>query len=505
MSTHPRPNLTPAPRRGNRALPAVLALIILAVPWMIAATCPFIHPDDPEYFSRNPHVLTGITLANVRWAFSNVDVHLYHPLTWLSLMLDATLWGTGPVGCHITNILLHVASTLLLFHFLRTTTGGVGRAFLVAALFSIHPLRVESVAWVTERKDVLSIFLGMLTLCAYARYAMSSRPRWYLAALLLAAASLLAKATLITLPALLLLLDIWPLNRLANCRWPRLLLEKIPFALLSAAMIVVTALALKYTHTDISHMIPLAQRLANALLSCALYLRDTFYFGGLSLFYPYRAVPAEDTLLAGGLLILLTAVAVWAAFKFPRQGRPALIGWLWFLGTLTPALGLIQSGQQSRADRFTYFPSIGLFIALVWPWPGRLFVKPTRARLRNLAIGFILCLLAGYTSLQLILWRNPLTLYLAGIDHTKNNWYLLGRAGDACRQLGAYDRAEGYYRQALALQPDDGPNHNNYASLLALLHRDAEALAEFRRAHEYAPYEAEIQANYERALRQLQP
>jgi protein O-mannosyl-transferase len=497
------PDLPLAAPPRNHPLRAFLGLILLSLPWTIALSCPFIHLDDPMYVFNNPHVLTGLSHDNIRWAFTNVDTSFYLPLTWLSLMLDATLFGVGPFGFHLTNVLLHVASTLLLFQFLRTATGSLGRAFLVAALFSIHPLRVESVAWVTERKDALFLFFGMLALCAYARYARTAQPGWYVATLLLTAASLLAKATLMTFPALLLLLDFWPLRRTATVRWPRLLLEKIPFALLSAAMIIVTSTALKMTHGAIS--LPLDQRLANALLSCFLYLRDTFYFGGLSILYPLHLVSVSDAIPAALVLLLLTAAVVIIAVKLPSHGRPALVGWLWFLGTLAPALGFIQSGAQSRGDRFTYFPSIGLFIALIYPWPDRLVNAPARAFYRNIAVGAAIFLCVAYTCLQLSLWRSPAYLYLAGAERTANNWVLLTNAGDALQQQGDLEKAEKAYLASLQINPGFPQTHNNYAMLLVTQRRNAEALEQFRRSLELNPTDPQARANYQHALEVLKP
>jgi tetratricopeptide (TPR) repeat protein len=307
------------------------------------------------------------------------------------------------------------------------------------------------------------------------------------------------------LPAVLLLLDFWPLQRTATIRWPRLLLEKVPFALLAAAMALVTRNAILTTHGGNSDVIPWSYGLANTLLSCAFYLRDTFYFGGLSVFYPLRYISAEDVIFSALLLLSLSALAVVAAVKFPRYGRPALVGWLWFLITLAPQSGLIQSGYQSRADRFTYLPAIGLFMALVYLWPARLFSPGARAFYRNLILATLLFLCTAYTCLQLSLWRKPLALYLAGVDRTTNNWFLLTCVGNAYTDQGDFEKAEQAYQASLELMPPFFQTHYNYAVLLEMQHRDAEALEHFRRAHELAPFNPQIENAYNHALRTRQP
>ncbi|HEY4330766.1 MAG TPA: hypothetical protein VGN88_13580 [Phycisphaerae bacterium] len=508
---HPKPAapaLTPLPATSRRTdFFGIVALLLLALPWWIAATCPLIHLDDGEYVTRNAHVLGGISTANLHWAFANVDLNLWQPLTWVSLMLDVTLFGPGPLGFHITNILLHLANMLLLYAFLRLLLVTPARSFLIAALWAMHPLRVESVAWVTERKDVLSGFFGLLALCAYIKYARRPRFVWYMPVLIFMALSLLAKATLITLPALLLLLDFWPLARFTGNKTARFqrwfpLLEKLPLACLSIAMVVITFFALTSAHAAVSQAaLPISQRAANIFFSYLLYLRDMFYFGRLSIYYPFQWVTADEALFAVSLFVIMTTALIWAAIKSPHRFKPVLFGWLWFVIALLPASGILQSGGQARADRFTYIPSIGLAIAFVTLCPTEWFTAP-RTRLGFAAATMILIALTAYTSLQLALWRDPLALYLDGIAHTQNNAQLFARAGDALAQSGSLDNAEEYYRHSLSINPNDGQTHNNLGSLYAKEHRFPEALREFGVADQLEPWDAVIDGNYRRMMRE---
>ena len=496
----PRPAQNASPRKYD--LFALAILLFVTLPWWLALKCPFILVDDP-YYTRQSDVFSGLTAHTFITAFTNTIGNFWLPLTSLSLKLDATLFGTGPLGFHLTNILLHIANTVLAYFFLRLATHKPGRSLLVAALFSMHPLRVESVAWVTERKDVLSGFFGLLALVTYVSYAKSTLPmtrwKWYTFTCLFYILSLLAKPILVTFPFVLLLIDTWPLQRWKHAGWRTLLLEKVPIALCAAAVSAITMLILArdqlLTQTTI---LPLSSRLANAAISYLLYLRDTFYFQDLAIFYPgLRAYPIP--LVAGGILLLVTvtALAIRLCRRAPESGLPLLIGWLWFLGMLVPNIGLVQSGLQSRADRFTYFPSIGLFIALVWLWPDNWFTTSKAKVYATLLGGSAVAVLTLYTALRIELWTDPLALYVSAVAHTENNGWMESFVAKELDERGDLAEAENWYRISLGHAPDMFQTHAHYGELLGRQRRFAEALTQFAAAHALAPQNPDIQRQYD--------
>jgi tetratricopeptide (TPR) repeat protein len=478
-------------------------LLILAVtlPWWIAVGFPFIHIDDPRYVSQNGVVLSGLNRASIPWALTTWMGDFWLPMTWLSLLLDATLFGRGPAGFHATNVALHVASAMLVFAVLRELTASRGRSLLVALLFAMHPLRVESVAWVTERKDVLSALFGLLAMLAYVRFVRTSQWWRYILACGCFALSLMSKPMLVTLPFLLLLLDFWPLDRIRRQTIARIVLEKIPFLILAAAISVLTY-HIQSTRGVIRSEDPLLFRLQNAALSLALYLRNTFYFGDLSVYYPkLKTIPPEQSVGAILLIAAITISLAWLAWK-KAKARPLLVGWLWFCGTLVPTLGILQSGEQSRADRFTYFPAIGLLLALVWAWPAQWLAAPD-TRSRNALAAVLVAVVAVSMTVRLLLWQDPLQLYLDGLAHTHDNWYLETMAGQAFRERRMLPEALAHFTREAELSPFPGPAWNNVGSVLAQMGRLPEAVAAFRKAHELDPHDELFASNYNRSLRDL--
>ena len=362
------PVSVPPSKKQENFVALALVLVVVAI-YGQTLGYPFIAFDDPGYVYHNAHVRAGLSWAGARWAFTTFEQSNWHPLTWLSLLLDARLYGPNAGGFHLTNLLLHAANTLLLFGWLRRTTAALWPAAACAFLFAAHPLHVESVAWVTERKDVLSTFFFLLTLLAYRRYVQGEPGRWrfYWLTLALYALGLMAKPMLVTLPPLLLLLDYWPLGRFTpetwRARWPRLLVEKLPFAVLMAASCVVTYQAQRGQAVVSLARLPTGLRLASAVLGVGTYLQKTAWPVGLGVFYPYWDGVAPGRLAGWTLaLVVLTAGALWR-----WRTQPSLaVGWLWFVGTLVPVIGLVQVGSQAVADRYLYVPHIGLFIALCW-------------------------------------------------------------------------------------------------------------------------------------------
>jgi tetratricopeptide (TPR) repeat protein len=454
---------------------------------------PFLNCDDQVYVYKNPHVLGGLTRENAAWAFTTFHAANWHPLTWLSLQLDATLFGADrAAGFHLTNVLLHAANAVLLFLALRGMTGALWRSALAAALFGLHPLRVESVAWIAERKDVLSGLFGMLALCAYAGYARRPGPGRYAlvsAALLL---GLLAKPMLVTLPFVLLLLDYWPLRRTAASRppdspdpgtslasVPRLVLEKAPLFLLAAASCAVTLVAQARGGAVRSlEVVPLPDRVAGALTAYVAYLGQTIWPVDLAPFYPLRRVPllSAEALGCAALLAAVTALCLWGWRRWPYLP----VGWFWYLGTLVPVVGLVQVGIQARADRYTYLPSVGLFLAGVWGAAdllGRL-PAPARALRAALAAAAVLLCAAG-TRAQLDYWSDNVRLWEHTLDVTGPvNAPAQCGLGDALIDAGRPADAIPHLEVSCRVMPDLARHHLLLGQALAAVGRDPEAAEE---------------------------
>lgn len=469
----------------------------------------FVNYDDPGYVTENPYVQRGLTLANLRWALASGAAANWHPLTWLSHMADCTLFGLQPAGHHLTSVLLHACNAGLLFLGLHRMTRATGRSFLVALLFGVHPLRVESVVWVAERKDVLSGLFFLLTILAYAQYLRTSRVpgrksrRYYVAAVGAFALGLMSKPMLVTLPCVLLLLDWWPLQRFAPAATAasssparvmrELAWEKTPFFLLAAASSVVTY-AVQQSHGAVVqvHAISLGDRTANMLVSYFRYLAKAVWPADLALPYPYPPHwPGPMVLLAGAGLALGTGGAV----ALRRRHPYLLTGWLWFLGTLVPVIGLVQVGAQAMADRYTYLPLVGLLVMLVWglnEWGKR--GRHTRWAL-PVAGGVAALLCALRTQRQISYWKDSESLSRHAIAVTRNNAVALENLGRALGEKGQVDEAIEQYRAALRLNPQDGIAYNGLAVML-MEKRDFEAAAnQLRTALELNPDDAFAHGN----------
>jgi tetratricopeptide (TPR) repeat protein len=408
----------------------------------------FVQYDDQNYVSGNPIVLKGLTSESVAWAFSALHASNWHPLTWLSHMLDVEMFGTDPSGHHAVNLLFHVLNSVLLFAVLCQATGEPWKSVFVAALFAVHPLHVESVAWVAERKDVLSTFFWMLTMWAYSRYAVRPRTSVYLLALLFFALGLLAKPMLVTLPFVLLLMDYWPLGRMARPVLPeaagrsgdtsiglrRILLEKVPFLLLSAGSCVMTLLAQSRARNVASMLFPLGARVSNAVVAYARYIGKTLYPSSLAIFYPHplHTLPAWE--VAGALLLL--AAASWVAVRYRGRMPFLAVGWFWYLGTLVPVIGIVQVGEQAVADRYTYVPLIGIFLMLSWGAGelARRFRIPWQAVAAS--GGALVLLLAALTWNQVRHWKDSVSLFRHAVEVTENNPRMMHALGIALESRG---------------------------------------------------------------------
>jgi len=489
---------------------AVLALVTLTLYWQ-ATHHDFINYDDDEYVTSNIHVQNGLTVENITWAFLHPVSANWHPVTMLSHMLDCQVYGLKPWGHHLTSLMLHVFNTVLVFLLLRRITGALWRSALVAALFAWHPLHVESVAWVAERKDVLSGFFGLLTLFFYIRFAQSetqnskSKIQYYLISLFFFALGLMSKAMLVTWPFIMLLLDYWPLRRfeLSTLHSPlstvlRLVREKIPFFALAAAAIVVTLVAQSGAILSAENM-PLGARVGNALISYCRYLGKMFWPTDLAIFYPHhRYRPLDEVFLA---VLFLAGISV-LLFVMRRRSPFLLMGWLWFVGTLVPVIGLVQVGGQAMADRYTYLPSLGLFILTIWG--AHELARRWRYHVIMLSVAgsavVILCL--GATRQQLGYWQDSETLFGHALAVTEDNYVAHNNLGLALEKKGQTDEAVRQYQEALRLTPGFAEAHNNLGIALQNQGQIDEAMTQFQEALRLEPDNAEIHNNLGAALNQ---
>jgi hypothetical protein len=407
------PRSQSSPGSGHLRLSLCLAAVTLAL-YLPVFSHSFIDYDDTDYVLDNPHVTSGLSLANVAWAFRTGHSANWHPLTWASHMLDCQLFGVRPGPQHLVNAALHAGNSVLLYLALAFMTGQPWRSFFVAALFAWHPLHVESVAWIAERKDVLSTAFEFLTLLAYNSYVRRRGLLRYLLVALSFAFGLTAKPMLVTLPCVLLLLDYWPLNRMGSARqFGRLLLEKLPLFGLSAAACAITMLAQRASGAFVSvNSLPLLSRVENAILSYFRYLGKTFWPKGLMLPYMFDLDANIAVVVIAGLgLVALTVGAVWLGRRFPNVP----VGWFWYVGTLVPVIGLLQVGIQSMADRYTYVPSVGVFILIAWGSGDALKRIGTPPKLTASLAAAALAACLVLTTLQLRFWQNSETLFFHSI------------------------------------------------------------------------------------------
>ena len=414
----------------------------------------FLDLDDPDYVTQNNHVHTGLTWAGIRWAFTSTDAGNWHPLTWLSHTLDWQFFGNNPRGHHATNVFLHALNAMLAFLALRKLTSAFWLSAASAALFAWHPLRVESVAWIAERKDVLSGFFFFLTLLAYTHYVEKQKARnpkfkiFYGLTILFFAFGLMSKPMLVTVPFLLLLLDFWPLQRFNYLTIKRLLIEKIPFFLMSATVCIITYHAQKSGGAIVENL-SFGVRLENAAVSIAGYLGKFFWPFNLAVAYPLPDHPPIATVAASTfLLVTITAAAIWQWHL-----RPWLFtGWFWFLGMLVPVIGLVQAGDQAMADRYTYLPVLGLQFALLWTFHElALSMKIERSASVIAAVVLIAC--ATRTWNQEAVWKNSQTLYEHALAVTENNYLAESNLGTTLFNEQNFPGAEQHFHRAIAINP----------------------------------------------------
>ena len=514
----------------------LLALLTIALYWPTTGH-DFINFDDPNYVTANPHILGGLTWENVGWALTTMYFGLWHPLTWISHMLDCQCFGLRPGGHHLSGLLLHAANTVLLFVVLHRMTGARWRSAVVAALFAQHPLHVESVAWVSERKDVLSTFFVMLTLWAYHRYTRGLRQKaegrmqkpvalntqhgtrdtlhasrftphaflFYLLSLCFFALGLMSKPMIVTLPVILLLLDYWPLKRIelaALVSRPRLaaglLVEKLPFVGLALLTSVITIHAAKGVGSLPSAAeCPLPNRMANVALSYADYCLHVFWPGNLAIYYPFP--PTFSVWSVAGVVLLLFAISV-AAVCMARRWPYVVVGWLWYLVTLLPVIGLIQLAAYSHADRYTYVPLIGVFLGLTWGAYDLTRAWRHQALALSLAGAAAIFLCLGFTQQQIGYWKDSETLFRHALAVTKDNWMAHNNLGNALDKKGQIDEAIWHYQEALRLHPEYALAHNNLGKALGGQGQTDEAIRHFRETIRLKPDHADAHCNLGVAL-----
>jgi protein O-mannosyl-transferase len=483
--------------RNQRLVTACICACLFVLTWVVFAQTlryDFVNYDDPRYVYQNTKITNGISFANVAWAFSHIHSENWHPLTTITHMLDCQVHGLNAGWHHFTNVLLHSVAVVLLFVALERMTGALWRSAFVSAVFAGHPLHVESVAWIAERKDVLSAFFFMLTLLAYLHYTRAPSIGRYLTVALGVVLGLMSKPMLVTLPFVLLLLDYWPLRRFeadrsnAGRQVLQLLLEKIPLIALSAVSSIVTFLAQRGA-IGWTEQLPVSSRISNALVAYVIYIRQMFWPARLAVFYlhPENRLPALEISLAFILLVGITA----AAFVFRKKAPYFITGWLWYLGMLVPVIGLVQVGWQGHADRYTYLPQIGLYVAVTWA-----VTDLTRSwRFQRMALGVAGLIVVGALSwrgwLQTSYWRDSETLFTHALAVTSNNDVALNNLGIIFLEKGQLDDAISKLQAAIDLRPENAPAHDNLAKALLKKGQVAEAMVHYRKFLEIEPENVE--------------
>jgi len=490
---------------------AGLALITFAVYWPITGHG-FVNYDDDNYILENTHVTSGLTAANIKWAFTSGEASNWHPLTWISHMADCQLFGLNAGGHHLVDLLFHIADTLLLFIWLKSLTNTFWRSAFVAAAFAWHPMHVESVAWASERKDVLSAFFWMLTLLEWSSYAKEKKLSGYFLALFFFACGLMSKPMVVTLPCVLLLLDFWPFGRFpiapepaeergntstrlrfastrqALQRLPKLIAEKIPFFILSFAGSVVTFLVQK--HGNAVWKPPLLTHIENIFLAYYSYVEKVFWPTDLVVIYPFqRHLPLLPAIGAALLLVIWTALFLHRA----RQNPYLIFGWLWFVGTLVPAIGIVQVGAASMADRYTYLPSIGFFIFIAWGANDLLKNLPRWKNYLPIVASVALVGMLGVTSIQINYWHDNVKLFYHAVERTKDNYIAESALGKSFEAVGDYARALICLSNSVTLESRFAPAQFDYAACLIAFRRTNEALVHFSNADHLQEHDAGVE------------
>ena len=494
-----RAQSTGRPKISHHWLRLGICISLAVLTWVVFGQLlqyDFINYDDPRYVYENTNITKGLTIGGIAWAFTHIHSMNWHPLTTISHMLDCQLYGLKPGAHHFTNVLLHSIVAILLLLVLQRMTGGpsgtgsIWRSAFVAAVFAIHPLRVESVAWIAERKDVLSGVFFMLTLLTYFRYVRVRSIGHYLAVLFMFALGLMCKPMLVTLPFVLLVLDYWPLKRVRSQRnLLALVVEKLPLVALSVVSSVVTFAAQRGA-VGWTEQLPVLARINNAVVTYAAYMWQMLWPVKLAVFYPHpeSRLPLWEIILCLLLLIGITAAAV-----VLRKSRPYFItGWLWYLGMLVPVIGLVQVGWQGRADRYTYLPQIGLYIAITWGIADVTAAWRWQREILTAGTAIVVGLLSWRASVQASYWRDSETLFTHALAVTSNNDVAENNLGIVFLQKGNLDEAISLLQAAVDLRPENSPAHENLAKALLQKGQVTDALVHYRRLLELQPDNIEV-------------
>jgi tetratricopeptide (TPR) repeat protein len=485
----------------------VIALVVLCV-YAQTATFDFVNFDDDQYVYENQHVASGLNPANIAWAFTNVSHMCWQPLTWLSHMLDCQLAGLNPAWPHIHNMLLHLGNSILLFLLFHAITGARWRSLLLGVLFAVHPLGVDSVAWISERKNLLATFFMLLSIYAYFGYTLQKRAATYFVALAFFAAGLLSKPSIVTLPFVLLLFDFWPYQRIAlggnssfgtmtisNMRFfGRLVMEKIPFFALSTLYLGIFTFSLGRLQAGVStESVSLALRLANALVSYVNYGWNVLWPNNLAVYYPFpQSIPAWQA-VSSGLFILVITIFVLIVFR----RRPFFaVGWFWFLGTLVPVIGIAQVGLwPARADRWVYLPMVGVLIMLVWGCGLALDKIRLNERFVAGVVTTVLLIYAAAAHLQTSYWRDSVTLFQRTVKVTQNNFVAHDNLGLALAMNGRFDEAFQNFSEALRIAPSFWKAQQNLGAIYLIKGNYELAILYLKKALEGKPNSARIHNN----------
>ena len=475
-------------------LVSLCIIVTITVSYLQVINFDFVGYDDELYVTENRHVQTGITVKGLSWAFTTFHASNWHPLTWLSHMADCELYGLNPMGHHWTSLQIHIANTLLLFFILQYMTGALWRSAFVAALFAMHPLHVESVAWIAERKDVLSTFFGMLALLSYCRYVKQPSLAKYLLIVLFLSLGLMAKPMLVTLPFLLLLLDFWPLGRLRFATVSRLFLEKIP---LLVPIVISSCLTFMAQQSDGAvkslESFSLTARIANAFISYVSYVYKAIWPHNLTVFYPHpgNALPLWQVFWA----ILLVGGASFLAIRSFKKYPYIAVGLFWYLGMLVPVIGLVQVGPQAMADRYTYIPMTGLFIVITWGFSDLLTGQHYQKIVLALFAVIILSALTVSTFFQLGYWKNSVALFERAVSITENNFLAHNNLGAALLEKGKLDKAVLHIKESLRIEPGCRAALYNLGAALSAQGKFDEAVLHYNYVLKINPKDAVVHNN----------
>ena len=491
---------------AEKFLICLLLVLVTCAAYLRVANYGLVNLDDHFYVTNNPHVRSGLSIENILWAFTTFTESNWHPLTWISLQLDCSLDPSGTRALHITNLLFHIANALLLFHLLETMTGKRGRSAFVAALFAVHPLHVESVAWVSERKDVLSTFFWLLTMLAYVGWTRKPSARRYLLVIGSYVLGLLAKPMLVSLPIILVMIDFWPLGRIRPTATDRetlrrIAIEKIPLCVIALASCIVTYIAQsRGGAVGRFDYYPLGIRVANAVVSYVGYLVKMVFPVRLAAFYPHpeNTIPAWQV---AGSAIFLVIVSL-LALRCSRKQAYLTVGWFWYIVSLVPVIGIVQVGLQGMADRYTYVPLIGIFIVIAWGVPELVsaLTKRNTSKLMTAVASAVVCILAILTYKQVGYWRDDFALFGHAVRVTERNALAYTHLGLAYERAGKVSKAMELYRTAIRKNPRYSPAHTCLGNLLMKRGKLDEALACFTIAVNLSPGIPEAHYNLGLAL-----